>query len=152
MDRWTNELNAKIIATNKANAYANELYEKLVTVFKPLVGQQIMKKDGTLLAKYEKLLPTFVNTGPISVYRSSSHYSLSWTVKTCVVTDGIGVYAEATVYVGDLSEGSVLTSICKPNNYRSDYTLAEVEKNRKAAREAKEVYNNAKSACFPFGE
>lgn len=147
----TSQLQARITATNRANAKANELWHTLATAFQPLVGKKILKQDGNLLAKYENLLPGFPYNASLHVYRYGSPYTLAWTVKACEVVGGIAHYVDVTVYVGDLSNG-VLTKLTPKHERRENYTLEEVLAAQARAQAAREAYEEAKSACFPFGE
>ena len=71
-------LDAKVKAVNKANAYATKLYPMLASVFKPLVGQKVLKADGSILAKYAKLMPDFLLAPEgIHVCQHMSKYSLA---------------------------------------------------------------------------
>lgn len=151
------ELKAKIAAVNKANKLANKMYPILAKVFEPLVGQKVLKSDGrTLLSKVEKLLPELPDASNLHVYMHTSAYHLAWIVKGSEQIEGkYGcVYHEVVVYIG-LLQGStaVLQEMCKPMSLlRTDYALEEVEANRLLARQAKEAYEQARNACFPFGE
>jgi hypothetical protein len=147
-----NDLAAMVAAVNRANACGVEMYRKLATVFKPLVGQKILKADGTLLAKYQALLPELPSTVALSVFRHTSDYLLVWTVKTCeMVPPYSRVYHEVTVYVGSLS-GKILRDIMEPFTGRTDWTVEEVTAKRAAYKVAKEAAETAHSALCPdFG-
>jgi hypothetical protein len=143
---------AKVKATNKANAYAMEIYDKLAAVFAPLVGQKIEKADGGLMAKYAKLLPEFISGVPMHVYRYNSNYSLMYVVKTCESIPPHGcTYYEASCYVGEMRDG-VLTKLCNRPQLRTDYTVAEVKANREAYKAAQAIADDAKGKLHPFGE
>lgn len=150
-------LSAKVAAVNKANAYALEIYPRLRLVFEPLVGQKILKVDGTLLAKVEKLLPEFPCSPGLHAYESSSDYSLRWCVKTMESYQSrqsdcqIASYYEADVYIGTLENG-VLTKLYEPPILRTDFTVGEISNLRAAYEKAKEAAREARSALGPFGE
>ena len=150
------KLAAKVKAVNRAHAYVPELYGNLVEVFRPYVGQKIIKADGSLLAKINSQLPVLPLMGhALSVYRHRSDYSLAWTIKTCESTGDYGcLYYEATVYVGDLIGGvlSQLADAPLPVNYRTDYTVEEIAANREAVKVAEQAYNDAKGKLYIFGE
>ena len=148
-----NTLKARVKAVNAANDYANKLYPQLVAIFEPLVGEQVLKADGTLLAKYQKLLPDFPSSNGLHVYKHSSDYSLAWCVKTCEQVEDhcTCVYHEVTVYIGSLS-GKTLKEIDRPFEGKTDYTVADVQAARERYKEAKKAADEAKSALFPFGE
>ena len=147
-----NRLSPKVKAVNVANAYGIELYDKLAAVFTPLVGCKIEKADGTLLAKVAKLMPSLPHGVGLSVYRYTSNYSLMYVVKTCE-SDGYNgcMYHETSVYIGEMRDG-VLVKLCNKPELRTDYTVAEVEANRKAYEVAKEAASQAESKLHPFGE
>lgn len=72
------KLEARVKAVNEAHKYANELYGTLVAIFRPLVGQQIEKQGGDLLAKVKKLIPEPPHSANLRVWKTSSAYSLAW--------------------------------------------------------------------------
>jgi len=149
-------LEARVAGVNEAHDYANKLWPKLAAVFEPLVGQKIEKVDGGLLEKVKKQLPELPNTVAISVNRYHSNYSLSWTVKTCKSVkqpDGYGhaYYYERSVTVGELRHG-VLTKLVEQPHFKTDYNAKDILAKREAFKAAEKVYDEAKSALFPFGE
>ena len=145
------ELAARVVATNKAHKYAVELQSKLRAAFAPLVGQKILKADGSLLAKYETLAPQCAGND-LHVYRHNSNYSLAWCVKACESVPPHGcVYYEVTAYVGDL-EGQVLKSLSPALELRSDYTVKEIEGKIAAYEAAKKAADTARSEVYPFQE
>lgn len=149
-----NALAAKVKAVNKANAEAAKLLPKLVEIFRPLVGQQVLKAAGGLLLKVEKVLPEFPDTHGLMVYRHSSNYNLAWTVKTCENIEGTHgcLYHEVTIYVGNLN-GCVLTDLNTTQmELRTDYTVEEIEAARKKYEEVRRIADEARSALYPFGE
>jgi len=148
------ELEAQVKAVNKANQYANELYARLAPIFEPLVGSNVLKVDGSLQAKYQKLLPKFPNTIELNVYFSDCalSYSLTWVVETYeMIKGGCGLYHKASVSIGDLNNGKLVKIVNRPN-YRDDYKAEDVEAAQLKTKEAKKVYEELKSALFPFGE
>jgi hypothetical protein len=143
---------AKVKAVNAANAYGIELYKQLVPIFTPLVGEKIFKASGGLLAKYEKHLPEFPNTVPLSVYRNMSDYSLAWVVKTCeMVGEYSCLYYEALVYIGGLRNG-VLEDISGPFEGRTDWTVEEVLVKRENLKNAEAIVSAIRSFLHPFGD
>lgn len=156
--RTTFRLQGRVKAVNRANDYANKLYVALRAIFEPLVGQQVTKKDGTLLAKIQKLMPELPSTHNLHVYRYSSEYSLVWVVKTSEPDDGSDgsgphtvTYHETSVYVADLKSG-VVGRIYDPPNFRTDYKLEDVLALRAKYEQAKKLADDARSALHPFGE
>jgi hypothetical protein len=153
MDERPARLAARVRAINKANAYAIELYGQLAAVFAPLVGKEIQKNGGDLLAKVAKLMPVLPNRHDLMVYYHRSNFSLGWTVKTCEMIEGTHTctYHETTVYIGEL-DGHTLTKLCDPFTARTDYSEAEVRANRKAYEDAKKIADDLHSKLYPFGE
>jgi len=155
-ERARKVLEARVRGVNAAHAYALQLCPVLRERFAPLVGQKVLKNDGTLMAKYTNLLPEFPYSHRLHVYKHTSEYSLAWTVKTCEVdvVEGTGhaYYYETTVYVGDLSNG-VLTKITPhPYTGRTDHTVEGVVAVREEFEAARKVFDDARSALHPFGE
>lgn len=146
-------LAAKVKAVNRANGIAHELFPVLTAIFAPLVGKQIIKATGGLLAKYEKLLPEFPNTGYLRVYRHQSEYSLAWTVNTSE-HDSINtvLYHEVTFYVGELRGGVLERLSPHPFVGRTDYTEHEIQEKRARYEAAKKAADEARSDLYPFGE
>jgi hypothetical protein len=146
-------LKAKVVAVNKANKYAKELYEMLVPVFQPFVGQKIIKDTGGLYNKVEKALPVLPNTHEVRVYRQSGGYSLAYTIQVNEsVPDYGAIYHEVTVYLGNLRNG-ILTKLDdrKPEG-REDWTAEEVQAGREKIVTAREALRDAESAIYPFKE
>lgn len=150
-------LTARVKAVNTANKKANELFVTLSNIFKPLVGQPVLKADGELLAKVEKLLPKPSDDRNLTIYRTKSAYSLSWTVKAC---EGIGgntsgkhtcLYHEATIYVAQL-DSNAIQYVRDAQPFRCDYTAQEISDLRAKAAQAKKDYEAATSNLGPFGE
>ncbi len=144
-------LAARVKAVNRANEYAGVLYQKLVEVFQPLVGQPVLKADGQLFKKI--VLPELANKNSLSVYRLDSKYSLAWVVKTCeyIEVSNSCVYHDTTVYVGSI-DGNVLTGILSPPNEYPAYTVEQVVAARNYYKDLKKIADEAKDALYPFGE
>lgn len=147
-------LRARVRALNKAGELANELYPKLLEVFKSHVGEKVFKKDGGLLAKFEKLLPELPHDTSIRVIRYSSEYSLAWEVTAVESVNGsYGCkYESAMVYVGSVRNGILTDLEEKPPGHRTDFSVHEVLEKRNVCEEKEREYREAKSALFPFGE
>jgi hypothetical protein len=147
-------LEARVRATNRANAYANELWGRLINVFKPFEGMKIEKVGGSLLAKIQKLVDGLhlPNYPSLNVYRHRSSYSLAYVVKTCEVLDGNAYYYETVVPVGEMLHG-VLTHLGnEAPNFKVDYSADKVMKARSRYEFAKQAAREAESALIPFGE
>lgn len=153
---WNTELEARVLAVNNANREAMRLYPILRAIFEPLVGQKLLKADGSFLAKIAKQLPIFSKTPKLSVYWHRE--SLAWGVKACQTymdpswNEGtMATYYEAQVNVGFLRQG-ILESIHDPEELRTDYTVEGVKQARKSYEIIKKAANDAYSALAPFGE
>lgn len=144
-------LSAKVIAVNRVHSVANDLYPKLVEVFKPYVGCKLFKATGGFLKKIEDIVPSF-DIPKMQVYRHNSEYNIAWTVKTSEQDgDSTSLYYSTTVYIGNISNG-VLTDIMSREDCRTDFTVEEVEEKQRLLKEAYKAYDKAKSALFPFEE
>lgn len=156
----TAKLAAKVAAVNQANAAANSLYPQLRAVFEPLVGQTVIKVDGSLTQKVKNLLPALPNTTALNVYYSPNSSSLVWHVKACVnirpsqvqwLNCHTCVYYEISICVGFV-RGQILTNLVDWKDHRTNYTVEEVAQNIKAIDEAKNALNEARSRLCPFDE
>jgi len=145
-------LEAKVEARNIVATEHNRLLPLLDAAFAPLVGQKILKADGSLMEKViAKVMAPVVPSAGIQIYKLSSNYSLAFVVKACVSCDDHGcVYDEVVVYVGGL-DGSTLKGLIAPQPLPTGYTVAGVLEARKAVVEAKEALSKAESAAWPFG-
>lgn len=149
----TEKLLLRVTAINKANRYAREVYKSLVELFGSLVGEKIMKSDGSLLKKYQDQLPTFSNTHDLMVYRLDSDYSAIWVVKSCESTAQNCVYHETQVNLGRLDNGVLVElRLTEPSFYREDFTVEEIFLKRLSYTSAKRVADNLRNDLFPFGE
>lgn len=147
-----NKLEAQVISVNQANKYANQVYKEAVTAFRPLVGQKILKADGSLLKKYKHLQDNLSLNKDCHIYKLDSIYSLGFTVKTCYNTQGYAFYHDVTAYVGKL-HGVYLDEIDEtPPDLREDYNAEEIIRLRKILIDAKETVSEIKSALAVFGE
>lgn len=149
------KLAARVNAVNRVNYLANQLYERLVPIFRQFVGEEIMNAGG-LKAKIKKLLPDMANTNSLRIYDSSTAYQLKWTI--CVSapddgSDGSGphtvLYQDAVVYIGNLQE-RFLISTCEPRHLRTDYTVEGVQRMRQKYQDAYAAMQEAKDALGPF--
>lgn len=153
MNTREEKLACKVGAVNRANAYSKEIYALLNPIFTPLVGKQILKVDGSLLAKYAALVPKFEYSTDLHVYRQRSDYSLAWVVKTCEpLPPGSCMYHEAVVYIGDLRGQTLEKLSIHPFDLRSDYTVEEITQKRLNFERAKKELQEARSELYPFGE
>lgn len=146
------KLQARVEGINKCHAYANGLYERLIEIFRPLVGCKIEKADGTLLKKIADQLPQLGNK-TFHVYKIASNYSLVWNVKICIQYPGEGhcTYHDVSVYIANVRDG-VITELLGPPKFRTDFTVEGVVEARETYEAAETAYRAAQSALFPFGE
>lgn len=154
------ELTADVAAVNLANAYANKLLAKLQAFFSPLVGQKIIKLNGTLLAKLQDKLPAFPaekgNPGQhehatIMTYKHNSPYSLAWAVKVCwPVPPHSCTYYEVMVYVGDMEGDTLKVMTTHREPWREDFTVAEAVERIDAFEAAKKEADDARGRVYPF--
>jgi hypothetical protein len=126
-------LAAKVEATNNVYRTANEFYVKLAAVFAPLVGQKVLTADGNVLAKYAKLMPVLPHGTRLRMWKQTSNYNLSWGISGNAQAGEISMYAEVSLYIGDLN-GGVLTKLYPAPEFRTDYTVTEVEGKRSFTR------------------
>ena len=147
-------LSAKVIAVNRVHSVANDLYPKLVEVFKPYVGEKILKHDGSFLKKIEGIA-SFVDMRDMHNmhnFRINSDYNLAWTIKTSEKDSATTcLYYSVGLYIANISNG-VLTDIMNADQRRTDFTVEEVEEKQRLLKEAYKAYDKAKSALFPFEE
>lgn len=153
MNTRLEKLTAKVVAINRANAYAEKLHTILHERFAPLVGEQILKADGTLLKKYSDLVPKLEgeDKDDIWIYRLSSAYSLAWVVKTCESMTGSCIYHETVAYIGNL-DGKRLSNLLDFEERRSDFTVDEILEKRAAYESANRLADELKGKLYPFGE
>lgn len=156
MQTKSEELAAKVVAVNKANAGANALQALLRTFFEPYVGQKIVKACGNLLAKIESKMPDLEaltkEYGLFQIYKSRSPYSLSWTVRTCEPVGDHGcTYYEVSVCIGDM-KGDTLEDVKDLYIRTTDYKAADITEKRQKFEAAKKEMEEARSALWPFGE
>ncbi len=147
-----NKLEAKVKAINKAHAIAKEWFDKVAPIFVPFLNQKIIKADGYLLAKVEKLLPEQPNTFNLNIHKYITDYSVGFTIKTSEQVSDYGcLYYETTVYIGNLKNG-VLTTLSTYEALRTNYTAAEILEKRQLYETALKISNDAKSNLHPFGD
>ncbi len=150
MDYYERKLNAKVKAVNRAHSRANVVALELHEFFKPYVGQEVLKVDGTFFAKIK--VPQYENTNSTMIYRSANQYTLNWVVKTSEQdSENTCMYYEVGVYVAELDR-KFLVKLLEPQTLRCDYTLEEITEKRNIHKELRRQADAAKSALWPFGE
>jgi hypothetical protein len=144
-------LTAKVIAVNRVNLVANEIYPKLVEVFKPYVGQKLFKATGGFLKKIEEIIPSLVYP-EMQIFQINSNYNLAWTVKTSEQeSESTSLYYSTGVYIANISN-QVLTDFIGPEQRRTDYTVEEIQEKQRILKEASKAYDKARSDLSPFEE
>jgi hypothetical protein len=148
-----NILAARIKARNRVNQLANELQEKLIKDFTPLIGKKVVNADNYLSEKFKKLKP-YVAVQEAQFYQQASEYSLGFIVKVSEQISGNDcgcVYEEAHFYVGNLSN-CVLTKVYNgASDRRTNYTVEEIIKVREFAEQKREEARQAENALCGFG-
>lgn len=146
-------LEAKVKATNIANAKANELYTVLAPIIANWEGHDILKVDGTLKLKYANQLPEFPFNPSLRITRDNTKYSLSFSVSACVNIEGqpTCLYVNATTYLAKVSNG-VVGEICPPTALPTDYNADAIEMARNEYKAAQAVADELKYKFYPFGE
>ncbi len=152
------KLAIRVRGVNRANDAGNKLYAQLAPIFKPLVGQKILKADGSFLKTVEKLIPKFDWDHKLNVVPNRRDYNLSWEVKTWEGEPSpipnhsdIGFYHSTYVYIGSMSNG-VLNNLADPPNFKTDYDAKTIAETRVAYKAAQEAADKLKSKLFPFDE
>lgn len=146
------ELVALVGAVNEAGRQGNRLYETLAERFRPLVGKQVLKKDGTVMEKYKELLPEMpLMPSLVHICRESSIYSLMWRVRTTAFIPGTSDHQQhsLTVYVARISNG-VLTEINDHPRFKVDYDFEEVKEAQAKVKSAKKRLEDAEAELYPF--
>lgn len=153
MDRFVAAAHAKVKAVNRCHQVSMEIYDLLMPIFQPLVGEKLTKVDGTFLAKFKKLVPELPNEHDISVMGGPDDYSLRWSIKCNEQIEGTHgcLYYDITTYIGKMS-GGVLTAIEDRPERKTDFTYEWLRDGRKACEEKKDAYEKARTALWPFGE
>ena len=157
----TAQLEVEIEAENRVNALIKDYAPGILANAQALVGKPVFKADGSLRKDAQAILdiPSLPERHD-TIFLSRSSYSLAFTFKTSAwaknerehMSDHCS-YAETTVYIGHIEDG-VLGPVMgfDPDDYKSDYTLEDVLAKQVACAEAKKAYEEARSACNPFGE
>jgi hypothetical protein len=144
-------LKAKIRAVNRANAYAEQLSNTLIPIFKELIGKKV-KKVGGLTIKVKSLLPDFPHSPEINVYYHDSNYSVFFIVK---VSEMIGnsctcLYYELTLNIGKL-DGGILTEVYEQFKATS-YNLEDIKNKIEVCKNAQRALDSAKDDLGIFAD
>lgn len=146
------KLEARVQAVNTAHLYANSLYDLMAAAYKPLIGQDIFKADGTMFQKVEKLLPAVPESPRIHVYRDAGRYSIRYGIRAWHPIPGSNdMTYEISVYIADITGGKI-EKLYDPPAFRTDFTAGEIADKRQAYKDAQKKADDAKSALWPFGE
>ena len=148
-------LEARVASVDRANQYANQVYDILTKIFAPFVGQKIRKKDGTLLEKVKDAFGDFefVTGNYLSARMLDNKHSLGYLIQAgTMADDGKMYWHECPVYIGHTNE-AILTDI-DPTfvKYKTDYNYRNIQKLRETFWEKEKEYLKARENLYPFGE
>jgi hypothetical protein len=149
-------LDAKVQAQNTAAFIANELYPVFRGIFEPMVGQKVLKADGSLIAKIEAQLPKIQNIQRVQVYRQSTqqnlYWSLCWAVKvSCTVKNRpFCEYQEVYITVGSLDDGVLVELVDETDKKRDDYDVNDIRRLQEVYRVKMKEAREAERALYPF--
>jgi hypothetical protein len=145
-------LDAKVQAQNTAAFIANELYPVFRSVFEPMVGQKVLKFDGSLIAKVEAQLPKIQNIQGVQVYRHSIWGTLCWVVKvSCAVKDRpFCEYQEVPITIGSLDDGVLVELFDETDKKRDDYDVNDIRRLQEVYRVKMKEAREAERALYPF--
>lgn len=137
-------LRSAVEATNKANAIANELNERLGKTLVPFVGKPILTKEGCLRCDVKRVIGDFPNDEQVRV---TGHLNggtfLAFDVS--YIPRGSVYSARAVAYVGHINAGK-LECLTQTERLRTDWTLEEVLQKRAAIETARKAYREAENA------
>lgn len=154
------KLELRVRCVNQTHAIANGLYPKLAELFRPYVGQKILKTTGELLKviKDQEKALELPHNPKFSVYRDPSDYSLSylvtgrdWIPSPVTGHSDYSCYHNATIYLGSL-KGQTLEGLSIFHELRTDYSADQVLKDREGFLTARKAFEDARSKLDFFGE
>lgn len=145
-------LAAKVAARNKVHATLRAAADAYFALARKFDGKKIRKATGEFTKEFKAALPSCA----MGDYWNRSDYWLSFVFKVCEQGPRSCTYAEASLYIGDM-EGQTLkagdyAARFNPDNYRTDYTEAEVHGARAAVKAAESALRAAQSRLSYFGE
>lgn len=147
-------LEAKVIATNRANAEANRLYPLFVAALTPFLNKKVITIDGDLTKNVHEAIQAIPTTA-FRIYRGNGRSGLLfWTVTECENYSYYScVYAETTFYVGEMNVQELynLQSFRAPN-LPTNITADQIREARQCVIKAKSALSAAQSALGDFGE
>ena len=147
------EMPAKVEAVNRCHEAANDLYDQLAPIFRPLIGQQMFKNGGHLLARIEKLLPKLPYGKGVNVVWSTGVNRIAWTVTASSnYGGGMASYHSVTVYVAWTNHQGILERIADREDRKTNWTLEGIQAQREYVETLKKQYEAAKAELGPFGE
>ena len=148
---YNSALDAKVAARNQVNLLANACFPEAIRALEPFLGQKVCKVDGSLLEKVKRALPDLKDG-----WYSASRYSLVLNLKVHACAKGktsdyqSAHYADATVYLADLTSG-ILTRLYDTPDYKTDYSADFVRQAREEVRQAEALKSKAESKIHHFG-
>lgn len=149
-------LELRVRAVNRANKIANQWAIELADLFRPHVGQQVLRTDGELLEKFDSEIRRMERQLIVSdrIDRLKTRYFLVFQVKARergAGPNGLITYAPAEFYVGRLDDG-VLSSMMSDVPRRENYTVKGVCGARRRYFALKRKLDAAYEDLGPFGE
>lgn len=145
----------KIEAYNLAARAAKQTWAPVYRRIVPFVGKKIEKVDGPFTKAFREAIDEALPKQQQGV--NACAYSSGWRVyiefTACVPWGDHGaVYDRVSLNVGTVRNGILTELAGEPEGLRSDYRLEEVEHLISVAEQAQRIANEAKTACYPFGE
>ena len=147
-------LAAKVAARNKVHATLLAKAPALFALAKSFNGRKVYKVTGDFTKEFAEAAKAI--TGALQGYWNRGLYSLSFSFKVCEQGPRSCTYAEATLYIADIS-GAILEmgeyeTHFKPESFRIDYTEDEVRKARHEVKAAREAVREIERRFDYFGE
>jgi len=137
------KLAAQVIARNRCNTVANELYEQMIAIFRPLIASKVCLKSGEFTKKVRRLLPPndypdeqpllvrYYRVDPVLHFRVwpkvESKGSVNFMVEACAPDGAGGIVSQfCGVFITDLVDGVVQIGFRSPPRGRTDWTVEDI--------------------------
>ena len=144
------KLEVRVELVNRIHTRAMVAFHTLTDFFKGYVGKPVVKADGRLLKTIDKSLPK-LESHDVRMAHYPARTNLSWGITGYASYDGIAIYHEVGISIGEL-QGNILAKLWdEPAQFRSDFTAEEIRKNRKALLLLKRQVQDLESVLIPFG-
>ena len=135
-EKQDRELDPKVRAVNEANRCGNKIYVALAPIFKNFVGSKVLKADGTLVSKVDKLIPNLrtsvLGDNLLNCYHMQG--TLCWRVTSCYRVEGEDcvIYRDTVIHIGSLDPRSrILEEILPAPNLPEDYSAPVIRELRR---------------------